>query len=133
MSTAADLIALWDEYKASGPWTFQPTMTDFVAFLREHEGQSTEQEVKLSRTAPHFEPWHDRDGNLVMNGLEPEVNRRDEFEAPFAQGLARDTLTKLQKTDIKQLHDIGYSAARIRQMLRLNVTLNAIYSVTDKK
>jgi hypothetical protein len=33
---ARGLIELWDEYRASSTRVFQPTMTDFIEWLREH-------------------------------------------------------------------------------------------------
>jgi hypothetical protein len=51
-------------------------------------------------------------------------------EAVDAQGVSDDALTTADKVRAQELHDQGYSYARIRQMLGKKVPITAIMSAT---
>lgn len=116
MEIAEQLLELWDDYLASRPVSghvFQPTMTDFMAWVRK---QQKEQNRKPARTEAVLiddakgDDYLPRPRRLLDVKIDPEV------EAGGAQCRRSDAETQ---KEIKRMYRAGYATARIRQELEL--------------
>lgn len=129
---AEGLLELWDEYIHDGPKIFQPTMTDFMHWLRDHGMTETEQEVKPTRTWPFVAPLSPETRDKVMQLRGEDVNDEGNVEASVAKPMLGKTITRSDINKIRQLYEKGYALARIRQELGLNVTLGRLQTVVNK-
>ena len=132
---ARGLVELWELYlRNSWPRSFQPTMTDFVEWLREYEKQQSEHDVKEARTQQYMDDWH-KGGEAPSAKLNKLVVKpKIDVEAGVTSAPLGDTLEKATEAEIRKLYKQGHSAARVRHMLGLtHIPLSRIYSICNKR
>jgi hypothetical protein len=130
---AYNLLDLWDEYRGSNTRTFQPTMTDFMEYVRDkYASQQTEHKSDHTRT-----------GGVIYDDLKDsvypappipklDVNAVGQIEASVAKATLRTDITTVDVVQIRELYQKGLSLARIRERLGLSVSLNRLQTVVNK-
>lgn len=129
---ATQLIELWDEYLGGQTGVFQPTMTDFIRYIKHH---LPNEESNEGRTPRPSQPLSDQ-GPIHYDELSfSDVKGEALAEAKVAQGRKSGPLTNHDKQQIKELRRSGLSYARIKQVIDsetgLNVPLGTIIKLAS--
>ena len=130
---AQSLVELWGEYLSKTTRTFQPTMTDFIDWLRKTQIPGSEQFVKSHRTPPNSDEPVGEEQNPVVQLSDKSFKSDGLNEVSVAQPSRDATISAADKKRIRDLYKQGYSAARVRHILGLKVTIGTIYSIANKK
>lgn len=128
-----NLLDLWDEYRSSNTRTFQPTMTDFMEYLRnKYASQETERSVNEGAnshfgTRPSSEASDPARWALSepIKGYRPKL--RDDAKQPLGTPLTKDKVK-----EVRRLYEKGLSLPRIRQQLELNISLTRMQTIVNK-
>lgn len=130
---AHNLIALWDEYLATDWNPHHHTMTDFMMWVRrKYASQETDSSVneganttaKTLRATAGADParWTFDEPDKAKGPVEPSV----------AKSALEAQLTRDKVKEVRRLYEKGYSLARIRQKLNLDVTLTRLQTAVNK-
>ena len=131
--TIERLIELWDEFTAQwGIRAYGPSMTDFIAWLREDALTETEQSVKEDRTELYAGIEPEGGGHPADTFFSSLVNSEPTKLLDDVKPMLGKTITRQDIKKVRQLYERGYALARIRQELGLRISLQRMQTIVNK-
>lgn len=126
---ATQLIELWDEYLTSTESVFQPTMTDFVFWLKDNRPNKMSNHTRTERYVC-TEAGKIASPVTTLNSAQSKGLAK--FEGSFAQQPRGDTFSKYEIGQAKEMYERGYTFPRIRQILKLDITLDRLRTIVTQ-
>lgn len=128
-----ELLAAWEQYI---DWhdnmvgvAYPPSLTSFMAWYKNTRELEVKNPEQKTRTEPTSHTYTTRERNLhITTGVEvSQEPASKDAKRRLAKGLTIDEVSS-----VRELYEQGFSLARIRQALDLDVTLNRLQTVVNK-